>query len=234
MSEVTEAADRKLLEHCLSDLQQGGFEAASLNRYRSADIGGAAVRLGRRALDDQSHSLEHPLGFRRIPLTAWHLHSSRVALNVWDNSTRTDWSEDIHDHCYDFVSVCYIGGLEHSIFRVSAERGPGARAVGLRYAAGSCDAADSDQELVDVRVVNLRRYQVTAPMIYSLRNDVLHCATPVGGLTITVQFQSPCMKQKAQVYRRVTVGAGRDKRAPSALGASTRSTAILGSVLRGG
>ena len=42
---------------------------------------------------------------------------------------------------------------------------------------------------------------VRAPSLFAQRSDVLHSARPLADLTVTVQFQSACVKAEARVYR---------------------------------
>ena len=134
-------ADRNLLDACQQALVRHDFEAAALQGYDLRAIGTAAVRLAQAFLADTSGMLVHPLGFGRIPLTEWALDKPRIAVHIWDCSAGLPLADDIHDHCYDFVSQCHIGALEHRMFQLENVVDEGHRVQPVSYAAGSCDAA---------------------------------------------------------------------------------------------
>ena len=193
--------DREIIGDCLSRLGNRGFSSAALDGIRPEAIGGAAVRLACRVILDGSGDYAHPLGFGRIQLTPWALDRPRVAVHVWDRIAMATASEDAHDHCYDFVSVCYLGGLEHRLFEVQQQPLTESRVHLLRYAAGSCNAVEIPSVRENLQALEIDRFRVEAPDIYSVACDIIHSAAPTNERTITIQFQSPVVKPHAQVYR---------------------------------
>lgn len=194
---------RLLLNECVSDLERSGFAAERLKGRDLVEIGAAVVWLARKKLDESPEGIHHPLGFARIPLTPWRLDCSRIAIHVWDQRSTLTLSDDIHDHCYDFVSLCHHGGLEHRIYEVTNDACAIQRATALHYAAGSCEGAGGGHFLDEVRILPVDAFRISAPQVYAMRHDVLHSASPVTDLTVSVQFQSPCRKAEARVYRAV-------------------------------
>lgn len=193
--------DLRLIEGCIERLAGQGYKSGALEHVGVHAIGAAAVRLATTIVAQASVNLAHPLGFGRVPLTPWALDRPRVAVHVWDRNSTTAASDDVHDHCYDFVSVCCAGGLKHRIFR--PEPGPGGffDARPLLYSAGSCDAAGSEDGGATLGIAEVEGFNVEAPQIYAIGADVLHSARPTSYLTVTVQFQSPIVKPHARVYR---------------------------------
>lgn len=193
--------DLTLLHDCLHRLEREGFSSATLDPIGANVIGAVAVRLACDVVRGASADFGHPLGFGRVQLTPWELDRPRVAVHVWDHLAMSVVSEDAHDHCYDFVSVCYVGGLEHRLFQVRHEQGLALGAHSLEYAAGSCEAPGSTGIQEDLSVLEVDRFAVEAPEIYAIGCDVLHSAKPTSARTVTIQFQSPTLKSHAQVYR---------------------------------
>lgn len=193
--------NQRLIEDCIDRLERQGYNTGALEDVGACAIGTAAVRLARRIVARTSVDLMHPLGFGRVPLTSWALEKPRVAVHVWDRSSASPVSEDIHDHCYDFVSVCCVGGLEQRVFGLDQRLGGFLDARPLLYSAGSCDAAGSEGGGANLGIAEVKRFSVEAPQIYAIGADVLHSARPTNELTITVQFQSPIVKPQARVYR---------------------------------
>lgn len=192
-------SDRALLEECLSHLAKVGFVADALTPYQSS-IGGAAVRLAKNILAKNEGLLVHPLGFGRIPLTPWSMDQPRAAVHIWDGNAGLRQSEDIHDHCYDFISLCHVGGLRHRIFDV-AQEATEVRLMAMAYAAGSCTTARSSGQLRDIKIAEIRTVQVTTGEACSFSHDVFHSAEATSEFTLTVQFQSPWKKSEATVFR---------------------------------
>lgn len=198
---MTREQDQRLIEDCIDRLEQQGYKLGVLEDVGVRAIATAAVRLASKIVEQAAGDLGHPLGFGRIPLTSWELDRPRVAVHVWDRNSTTPVSDDVHDHCYDFVSVCCAGGLEHRVFRL--EPGPGGFS-GARprlYSAGSCDAAGSEGEGTNLHIAEVEGFSIEAPRIYAIGADVLHSARPTSEFTVTVQFQSPIVKPQARVYR---------------------------------
>jgi hypothetical protein len=193
--------DQSLIEDCIDRLGQQGYKTGALEDVGARAIARAAARLASRVLSEASVDLGHPLGFGRVPITPWALDQPRVAVHVWDRDSATPIAEDVHDHCYDFVSVCCAGGLEHRIFRLKLSEGGLLDARPLLYSAGSCDAAGSEGEGTNLGIAEVKRFSVEAPQIYAIGADILHSARPTNELTITVQFQSPIVKPQARVFR---------------------------------
>lgn len=193
--------DQSLIVDCIDRLSRQGYKTGVLEDVGARAIGTAAARLASRIIARASVDLGHPLGFGRVPLTSWALDQPRVAVHVWDRSSNTPVSEDVHDHCYDFVSVCCAGGLEHRVFRLEPTPGGFLDARPLLYSAGSCDAAGSESGGANLGIVEIKRFSIEAPQIYAIGADILHSARPTSELTITVQFQSPIVKPQARVYR---------------------------------
>ena len=200
--------DVSLIEDCLDRLGRLGFKAEALEPVGVEAIGRAALRLARRIVDDPPGDFGHPLGFGRVPLTPWELARRRAAVHIWDRSAILDVSEDVHDHCYDFVSACCVGGLEHRVFRPASRSDESTGAKALLYAAGSCDAPGSEGGGPDLSIVEVERFVVEAPRIYAMASEKLHSARPTSKLTVTVQFQSPIVKPQARVYRTYLPPAG--------------------------
>lgn len=193
--------DQSLIQDCINRLGQQGYKIGALEDIGARAIGTAAVRLASRIIARAPVDLGHPLGFGRVPLTSWALDQPRVAVHVWDRNSTTPVSEDVHDHCYDFVSVCCAGGLEHRIFRPEPRPGSFLDARPLLYSAGSCDGAGSEGRGTNLGIAEVERFSIEAPRIYAIGADILHSARPTSELTITVQFQSPIVKPQARVYR---------------------------------
>lgn len=198
---MTHEQDQSLIQDCINRLGQQGYKIGVLEDVGARAIGTAAVRLARRVIAQASVDFGHPLGFGRVPLTPWVLHQPRVAVHIWDRNSITADSEDVHDHCYDFVSVCCAGGLDHRIFRPEARAGRFLDARPLLYSAGSCDAAGPEGGGTNLGIAEAETFSIEAPRIYAIDADVLHSARPTSELTITVQFQSPILKPQARVYR---------------------------------
>jgi hypothetical protein len=211
---VSHEKDQRLIEDCIDRLGRQGYKSGAIEYVGAQAIGAAAVRLASGIVARASIDLAHPLGFGRVPLTPWALDRPRVAVHVWDRNSTTAISEDIHDHCYDFVSVCFAGGLEHRVFRLEPGRGSVLDARPLLYSAGSCDTAGSDGGGTNLAIAEVEGFAVEAPQIYAIGADILHSAWSTSGLTVTVQFQSPIVKPQAQVYRLQLRATGRSFPAP--------------------
>lgn len=199
---MTEAADRALLDDCLSDLVRADFDPLCLHAD-PLSIGDAALRLVRAELARGLAAVSHPLGFGRIPLSNWDLSAPRIAVHVWGGGTLRELSDDVHDHCYDFVSICHVGGLEHRIFQLSADAVVGEPVAPMSYPAGSCTIASPQVEKAEpAGLIMVEEFKVQGGEIYGLGHEILHSAKPSNELTMTLQFQSPCRKTNARVFRR--------------------------------
>lgn len=206
--------DLRLIENCVDLLGRHGYNSNVLERVGAHAIGTAAVRLARRDAARASVDLGHPLGFGRVPLTPWALDQPRVAVHVWDGTSAIAVLEDVHDHCYDFVSVCCSGGLEHRVFRLEPRPASPMAAPPLLYSAGSCDVAASEGGGMNSGIAEIGGFTIEAPHIYAIAADTLHTVRPISELTVTIQFQSPIVKPQARVFRLQGQTIGKTSRAP--------------------
>lgn len=195
------AEDLRVIEDCIDRLAREGYKSGALEHIGAHAIGTAAVRLANWIVARASNDLGHPLGFGRVPLTPWVMDRPRVAVHVWDQHSIAAPSEDVHDHCYDFVSVCCAGGLEHRVFQLDPRPGGVLTAQPLLYYAGSCDTAESDVGRTNLGLTEVEGFAIEAPRIYAIGADILHSARSTSEVTVTVQFQSPIVKPQARVYR---------------------------------
>ena len=194
-------ADLNCIVSNLQHLEQAGFDPKAWCPSASASIGGAAIRIARESLAGSGIMQVHPLGFARIPLTAWSLDQARVAVHIWSDGPMSQVPDDIHDHCYDFVAVCLTGGLRHTIFRSALDDETTEPASAFEYAAGSCAIAGATPGRTGA-IIACGGFVVRAPQVYGLRHESLHVAEPLAAPTVTVQFQSRCLKPHARVFRR--------------------------------
>lgn len=208
--------DLSLIQDCLDRLEREGFRSDVLEPFDRHAIRQAAFRLAGTRIHREPGDLVHPLGFGRVPLTPWDLDRPRAAVHIWDRNAASTASRDVHDHCYDFVSVCCAGGLEHRIFRLEPSSGASLGTQALLYSAGSCDTAGSDTVEAEFGLAEIDCFVVEAPLIYEIGSDILHSARPTGKLTVTVQFQSPIVKPQARVYRPNAIEIEQPRCAPTA------------------
>jgi hypothetical protein len=188
-----------LLEAAAARLDEVGYAAIPWDRTERAAIAAEALRLAVGVLRDRGAGVIHPLGFARIPLSAWTLDRPRIAVHLWSG----DWPEahalDIHDHCYDFASICIAGEIHHSFFALS-HSADALACDALRYRAGCC--AESEIALgEDQRLTLVDEQTVALHDALSLHHGRLHRARPLTDVAVTVQFQSPCIKSAARVFR---------------------------------
>ena len=188
-----------LLEAAAARLDGVGYAAIPWDRAERAAIAAEALRRAVGVLRDGGDGVLHPLGFARIALSAWTLERPRIAVHVWSN----DWPEahalDIHDHCYDFASICIAGEIHHSFFGPS-HSADALACDALHYRAGCC--ADSESALGEGQRLTLVDEQTVAVHdAVWLHHGRLHRARPLTDVAVTVQFQSPCIKPAARVFR---------------------------------
>lgn len=188
-----------LLEASAARLDGGGYAAIPWDRTERATIAAEALRRAIAALRDGDESVIHPLGFARVPLSAWALERPRIAVHVWSGDWPAARALDIHDHCYDFASICIAGEIRHSFFEPSHSVDALA-CDALHYRAGCCAESESAPgegrrlTLVDEQTVNVHG-------ALSVHHSRLHRARPLTDVAVTVQFQSPCIKSAARVFR---------------------------------
>src|SRR4051812_19763945 len=103
-------SDRVILCDFLAAVVSADFHQGKIPPSLLAAAGPAALRLALDRLDSNGPT-NHPLGFCRVPITDWQLDAPRAAVHIWDGSAGLRISDDIHDHCYDFVSLCLAGGM---------------------------------------------------------------------------------------------------------------------------
>lgn len=196
---VSDGGTFGLLEATAARLDQAGYQEIFWDRAERAAIAEVALHRASIALRDGSEVLVHPLGFARIPISTWELNQSRIAIHVWAGQRLTDNALDIHDHCYDFVSICIAGQIRHSFFELSHS----ADAVACdawNYRAGCC--AESESALGQGQRLALVDEQIVAIHdAMSINHAELHRARPLTDVAITVQFQSTCIKAAARVFR---------------------------------
>jgi hypothetical protein len=188
-----------LLEAAAARLDGAGYGAIPWDRTERAAIAAEALRRAVGALRDAGECVIHPLGFARIPLSAWTLERSRIAVHIWSGDWPAAHALDIHDHCYDFVSICIAGEIRHSFFepRHSADA---LACDASHYRAGCC--AESESAPGEGQRLALVNEQIIAVHdALSLHHGGLHRALPLTDVAITVQFQSPCIKSSARVFR---------------------------------
>lgn len=190
-----------LLEAAAARLDGVGYAAIPWERAERAAIAVEALRRAVGALRDGGEGVIHPLSFARIPLSAWTLDQPRIAVHVWSRDLPEAHALDIHDHCYDFVSICIAGEIRHSFF--DASHSPDALACdALRYRAG-CSAESESALGRDQRLTLVDERTVAVHDALSLQHSRLHRARPMTDVAVTVQFQSPCIKSAARVFRAV-------------------------------
>lgn len=141
----------------------------------------------------------HRLGFLRIPLTKWNPSAIRVALHIWHCPSVDRYQEDIHDHCYDFLSVCLIGGIRHSIYDLPRAPNTGLQFERLAYKTGSSECTVTDRANGELCLVN----EIVVRPLESVYFDssVLHSLKPETAITASVQFRTADRKVCATVYR---------------------------------
>lgn len=192
-----------LLEAAVARLDSVGYAAIPWGRTERAAIATEALRRAAGVLREGGKRVIHPLGFNRIPLSAWTLDRPRIAVHVWSRDFPEAHAFDIHDHCYDFVSICIAGEIRHTFF----DRSDSPEALScnaLSYRAGCC--AESESALgEDQRIMLVDERTVAAFDALSIQHSTLHQARPMTNMAVTVQFQSPCIKTAARVFR--TAGA---------------------------
>jgi hypothetical protein len=188
-----------LLEAAVARLDDAGYAAIPWDSTERAAIAAEALRRAVGALRDGGEGVIHPLGFARIPLSAWTLDRPRIAVHVWSGDWPAAHALDIHDHCYDFASICIAGEIRHSFFEPyhSADALP---CDALHYMAGCCAESESAPgEGQQLTLVDEQTVAVHAAL--SLHHGRLHRARPLTDVAVTVQFQSPCIKSAARVFR---------------------------------
>lgn len=143
--------------------------------------------------------ISHPLGFTRIRLNDWDASDIRISLNLWPIGGETDTC-DIHDHCYDFTSMCLVGELVHEVYELVDCNGDVSGDL-ASYCAGTCIGASRREGLAHLRLAET--FSVSAPSVYGFANDKLHRAFAVGRSLITLQLQGPYVKDEALVIKNV-------------------------------
>lgn len=188
-----------LLEAAAARLDGAGYAAIPWDRSECAAIAAEALRRAVRALRHGDEGVIHPLGFARIPLSAWALDRPRIAVHVWSGDWPAAHALDIHDHCYDFASICIAGAILHSFFEPS-DSADALPCDPLHYSAGCCAESESVRgQRQHLTLVEEQTVGVLAAL--SLHHARLHRARPLTDVAVTVQFQSPCVKSAARVFR---------------------------------
>ena len=164
------------------------------------------------------HVQHHPLGFDRIRIPS-PIQNVRAYINIWCRDDRADYSHDIHNHCYDFLSRCLLGTLRHHVFEVD-DRVGGVPVLSLSYRGGSNEFAVEPSKTR--WATQSSEYNVGAGMEYTLSQDLLHWVEPIDQVCATLQIQSVYLKQHADVYT-----ASHGPRAPSSITPNTQLREIL-------
>ena len=143
----------------------------------------------------------HPLGFCRYTIISREgKEKLPVYLNFWQEDSYGNSKEDVHNHCYDFTSVCLSGEITHEIYEKSNDN-KGIKLSLLNYqSGGSVDSSSINNEhnsiltLVDSKIVKKGDG-------YYMNNNCLHSISKWKRGTITAQFQSDFYRNHADVYR---------------------------------
>ncbi|MEP1964260.1 hypothetical protein [Tateyamaria sp.] len=142
----------------------------------------------------------HPLGFVRLTLAERHVPDDMcIVLNFWNSDATHIQKEDIHDHCYDFASVCLEGSIGHEFY---AER-PNSNSDKfhqLQFKSGCCDTEVLRSSVLKKLVV-VATDQVDVGGAYFMSGKKLHAVTDWRPGSITLQFQSGLKQQRASVFR---------------------------------
>lgn len=188
-----------MLEAASARLYRDGYAVMPWGRRERAAIATEALRRAVAVLREGGEGVTHPLGFARIPLSLWALERPRIAVHIWNGKCPAANSLDIHDHCYDFASICIVGQVRHTFY----EQGPSAEALTcnmLQYRAGCCADGESgsaeSQQLTPVSAQTVGPYDGLL-----LDHQSLHQSQSLTDVAVTVQFQSPCIKPMARVFR---------------------------------
>ncbi|WP_144400970.1 hypothetical protein [Novosphingobium sp. MBES04] len=188
-----------LLEAAGARLEDTKYATIPWNYVERTRIAAAALHRAAAVLRDGGESVIHPLGFARIPLSAWTLEQPRIAVHVWCGDWSDAYAHDIHDHCYNFVSICIAGEIRHSFFE-PCDTAEAIAFDALHYRAGCCDESESAPG-EGQRLALVDEQTVAAPEALLLHHSQLHRALPLTDFAITVQFQSSCIKPAARVFR---------------------------------
>ena len=173
-------------------------ESLDVEARKIARIAVQHVLHERRLESDIVFGVRHPLGFIRFPLTEPSPTLPRINLHLWLPERGTPYREDIHDHCYDFFSFCIMGALQHELFEIS-DRADGFLVSTTQYGAGSCE--DPSGTTGNLRVSPVGLFTVRALECYHFSHTWLHRAAPCGNSAVSLQVQSPYVKQNATVLR---------------------------------
>ncbi|NIJ22054.1 hypothetical protein FHS95_003765 [Sphingomonas naasensis] len=188
-----------LLEAAAARVDAAGYTAIPWDRDERATIAAEALRRAVAALRDGGGGVIHPLGFARIPLSPWTLERPRFAVHVWSRDWPAGHALDIHDHCYDFVSICIAGEICHSFFE-PCDSADALACEASRYQAGCC--AETEGAPGERQRLALKNERTVAPYdALSLHHRELHRAWPLTDVAVTIQFQSPCIEPTARVFR---------------------------------
>ena len=142
----------------------------------------------------------HPLGFHRITLYVSNNQNFRIFSNLWNRRSKGEPRKDLHDHCYDFFSVCLAGGLRHSLYELSSN-GPQYFLSDSPYRGNSnerCRIGKSGE------AQRLKCYDVISQgpgESLPVPCEVIHSAEPIRTPTLTIQVQGPMKKASAKVYQ---------------------------------
>lgn len=140
-------------------------------------------------------SYSHVNGFDKISLWRWS-NAAKCRLHIWWN--RFPYSEEIHNHRWDFASAILTGSLHSRFFSPSA---------GTSWTPTECrtevDHYAFEPASDPCGLIQTLEMSLSTGDSYALHHDQLHSVhTEVGRPTITAVITAPPLRQTSTVLRR--------------------------------